>query len=58
MVAIVTQLFPLVNSIGLNEQELAFITKCLGGRHGKITEISTEHEIGKATFYNIMLQFI
>lgn len=50
MVAIVTQLFPLVNSIGLNEQELAFISKCLGGIHADITGLNGEDEIGKTAF--------
>ena len=50
MVAIVTQLFPLVNSIGLNEQELAFISKCLGGIHADITGLNGEDEIGKIAF--------
>lgn len=45
MVAIVEQLFSLVDSIGLNEQELTFISRCLGGRHAKM-KVKKEDEIG------------
>ena len=46
MKAIVEQLFPLVNSIGLNEQELVFIAKCLGGIHLNLTELDSSAEVG------------
>ena len=46
MVTIVQQLFPLVNSIGLNEQELTFISKCLGGIHADVTSVKKEDEVG------------
>ena len=46
MMAIVEQLFRLVNSIGLNEQELAFISRCVGGRHSDMIAVKKEDEIG------------
>ncbi|XP_028390776.1 ADP-dependent glucokinase-like [Dendronephthya gigantea] len=55
MVAIVKQLFPLVNSIGLNEQELTFISRCLGGRHAEMRAVKKEDEIG---FYSDIASWI
>ena len=46
MVAVVKQIFPLVNSIGLNEQELAFISRCLGGIHADMIAVEKNDEIG------------
>lgn len=46
IIALVEQLFPLVNSIGLNEQELGFITRCLRGVHADRTEVAKKDEIG------------
>ena len=43
---IVTKIFPLVDSIGLNEQELVFISRCLNGPHSDITEVEKIDEIG------------
>ena len=47
MVAVVEQVFPLVNSIGLNEQELTFISRCLGGIHADMTAVNKKDEIGR-----------
>ena len=55
MIAIVKLLFPLVNSIGLNEQELAFISRCLGGIHADMDVVKKIDEIG---FYSDITSWI
>ena len=54
MIAIVKLLFPLVNSIGLNEQELAFISRCLGGIHADVDVVKKIDEIGKTAWSRAM----
>ena len=46
MKAIVEKIFPLVNSVGLNEQELVFISKCLGATQQDLAVLEKSNEIG------------
>lgn len=55
IIAIVEQIFPLVDSVGLNEQELVFISKCLGGMQANLTELDKSNEIG---FYSDLASWV
>lgn len=54
VVAIMKQLFHLVNSIGLNEQELTFISRCVGGIHADLTAVKKQDEIGKIQIFYLL----